>query len=343
MVTLVATAIVIAAMPQPAAAATASLNLVTRRLNVMMTPGERLVLSCVGGAVNLTGTVTRVPCWGVHSILVSGTAAADLIDLSLINRAEFPNLEAGPAVRVNAGAGPDTIVGPRTKSIMRGEDDNDRITGAMAADMIYGGLGDDVLIGGSGPERDVLYGDGGIDTITGDEVAGLADDGNDLLVGGLGRDRLTLSYPDNAEAGRGIDADDVTIVARGNAGVASLVAGSAASVTIESVVAGTWSVRLNSADGVSSQIVTHTLSGGIEHQVSLGTPLRITLRLAAGNDVVTVKPSAVSIVEVIGGAGTDRLTVDVDTPADAVNTGTRVTAPGVKPTIYSAVETVTII
>lgn len=84
-------------------------------------------------------------------------------------------------------------------SIVRGENDSDRINGKNSFDLIDGGDGNDRINGGGG--NDLIYGGKGIDRINGgggsDLLKGEADKdilngqgGNDLIYGGKGKDVL---------------------------------------------------------------------------------------------------------------------------------------------------------
>ena len=69
--------------------------------------------------------------------------------------------------------------------ILHQTDDDDNISATRWDDVIYGNGGNDTLNGGTG--NDVLYGDAGDDTLNGNE-------GNDTLVGGKGDDNLNGGY-----------------------------------------------------------------------------------------------------------------------------------------------------
>lgn len=91
---------------------------------------------------------------------------------------------------LGGGAGDDTILGGAGNDLISGLGGNDNLQGAAGIDVIWGGAGDDKINGGSG--NDVLHGDGGVDMIYGsdgdDEIHG--GDGNDQLQGEGGNDTI---------------------------------------------------------------------------------------------------------------------------------------------------------
>jgi Ca2+-binding RTX toxin-like protein len=116
-------------------------------------------------------------------------------------------------VRVEAGAGDDSVVMSKTEviagfgdtmtliaqplpSTILGGDGNDTLVGSAAADRISGGAGRDSINGDHG--NDTLDGDGNSDTLAGDS-------GMDLLRGGAGDDRFTNDDDDEAIGGAGVD------------------------------------------------------------------------------------------------------------------------------------------
>ena len=116
----------------------------------------------------------------------------------------------GGLIEVEVGRGDDSVsaTGIRYKTLMRGGNGNDQLTGGKNGDKLYGEHGDDSLIGGGGADRlfgqvgndflsgesgkDIIQGGAGDDTIQGDEGADklLGGSGNDTIVGGFGQDKL---------------------------------------------------------------------------------------------------------------------------------------------------------
>ena len=91
---------------------------------------------------------------------------------------------------IDGGSGNNTIAGAAGDDLIVGGAGNDSLTGGEGADTIRAGAGDDYLSGGSG--ADSLRGEAGDDSIfggSGDDFLH-GQDGNDMLVGGSGRDEL---------------------------------------------------------------------------------------------------------------------------------------------------------
>lgn len=102
-------------------------------------------------------------------------------------------------MKVDGGAGADTLTTGSAKDILVGGLGADILNGGGGNDLLRGKSGSDHLIGGRGGDK--LYGDKGADRLSGgggnDTLAGNADDdilsggnGNDMLVGGAGKDSL---------------------------------------------------------------------------------------------------------------------------------------------------------
>ena len=141
----------------------------------------------------------------INQVVVNGNGGNDHIDNN--NRSIVP-------MRIDGGAGNDTIRGGRG---------NDILSGGEGVDVITGRDGDDEINGGAGNDR--LYGYDGDDTINGDAGDDLVygHDGDDEINGGDGDDRLYGQDDDdtiNGEAGNdriyGSNGDDVLKGALGN-------------------------------------------------------------------------------------------------------------------------------
>jgi Ca2+-binding RTX toxin-like protein len=117
----------------------------------------------------------------VERLSVLALAAADRIDLSLLEAADIAAAGLISAITLDGGAGADTIFGSAGRDSIRGGTGND-------ADSLVGGAGNDTLDGGDGD--DILFGGAGNDRLIGGA-------GNDLLFGGAGSDTL--------DGGPGID------------------------------------------------------------------------------------------------------------------------------------------
>jgi Ca2+-binding RTX toxin-like protein len=123
----------------------------------------------------------------VEAWVLTGTEAADTLDASAWT---------GGALRLQGGAGNDTL---------RGGSANDTLLGELGDDLLEGNAGNDVLLGdgdaaGYSTGNDVLRGGAGSDTLYGDDrVTGGA--GHDLLEGGDGNDSLIGSGGDDTLRG----------------------------------------------------------------------------------------------------------------------------------------------
>jgi Ca2+-binding RTX toxin-like protein len=117
-------------------------------------------------------------------------------------------------VLITGDTGNDVITGGEGSDSLYGGDDQDSVEGGSGNDSLSGGLGVDSLQGGGG--RDYLYGDAGNDTVAGggsnDTFYATADpDGNDIYMGGGGRDFITYQY-------RGTAALDISLDGLANDG-----------------------------------------------------------------------------------------------------------------------------
>jgi len=95
-------------------------------------------------------------------------------------------------IRVQAGAGDDSVSTGAGQDHIDGGPGNDRLDGGAGRDDIFGNSGDDILSGNAGD--DVIYGGDG-----GDQVRG--DAGNDYLEGGAGADALSGKLGDDILSG----------------------------------------------------------------------------------------------------------------------------------------------
>lgn len=99
------------------------------------------------------------------------------------------HLHLGPGNDIACGStGPDVIYGDEGNDTLLGGAGNERLVGGSGDDLVMGGLGHDVIEPGSGV--DVVHGGAGDDEVLIHDLCEL--DGNKLLDGGLGYDRLIL-------------------------------------------------------------------------------------------------------------------------------------------------------
>jgi Ca2+-binding RTX toxin-like protein len=187
---------------------------------------------------------------------------------------------------IDGGAGDDTIVGSyglspgKEPDTLHGGEGNDSISlgGGYASGYMYGGAGNDTLSGHGGPE----YGEDGDDLLVGGLGYGHHASGN-ALYGGLGNDTLTGgSYLDGGE---GDDVLDTTIGYNLNGGLGN------------DTITGSGLVNVNE---------TLYVDGGEgDDQVGVGSAGRVSINAGAGNDVVSASGGNSIVMD--GGAGDDQL------------------------------------
>lgn len=178
------------------------------KATVTQLPDGRVSVTADGTTVTLTAEQSR-------RVTIQGGDGADEIQVN-------GNVTAD--IRLEGGAGNDTLRGGDGKETLIGGDGNDVITGGKGNDYISGGDGEDYLEGGEGDDvisggkgRDTMYGLDGADVMLGgadqdymdggkgdDRVSG--DDGNDVLFGGQGNDSIGGGNGDDVIAGgAGVD------------------------------------------------------------------------------------------------------------------------------------------
>ncbi len=141
----------------------------------------------------------------ISAIRINAGAGDDTVTVN------FDIDQAGIPVTILGGAGNDSITGGAEGDYIIAGTGNDTVDGGLGNDTIYGGTGNDLLEGNDG--NDFISGDGGNDTIPG----GL---GNDSLFGGAGKDKLSGGYGNDTL--KGGDGNDVL---RGGDGVNALISG----------------------------------------------------------------------------------------------------------------------
>jgi len=106
------------------------------------------------------------------------------------DRVDGGGLGAELRLRIEPGAGDDTVIGGAGDDLLNGALGIDTVSGGPGRDKISTGPGNDVADGGAGDDRvigadgnDFLTGSVGLDTLEGG-------DGNDTLLGGAGEDSL---------------------------------------------------------------------------------------------------------------------------------------------------------
>lgn len=99
---------------------------------------------------------------------------------------------------IEGTSGKDILTGTSSNDCITGKEDNDILFGRKGDDLLEGGSGSDLLLGGKGndelnggEDNDTLFGGKGNDFLTGGN-------GNDVLVGGNGNDTLFGASFDNS-------------------------------------------------------------------------------------------------------------------------------------------------
>jgi len=130
---------------------------------------DQIIVSVVDVAgtdfVAVNGLATTIAADLVEAIIVRGGDGDDLIDLSLVGQANFPNL-IDDEIAIYGSEGNDAIFGSTLADEIFGGLGDDEINGLTGDDLLLGGAGDDVLNGGVGD--DTLDGGPGADQINGD-------------------------------------------------------------------------------------------------------------------------------------------------------------------------------
>lgn len=198
---------------------------------------------------------------------------------------------------ITGGLGNDTLVGDAGTDRIKGGDGNDQLEGGTGADSINGENGNDTLLGGD--TSDTLTGDGS-DTLNGDA-------GNDSMRGGLGGDLLnggagndTANGGDGDDTANGGDGNDLLL---GDTGLDSI-AGNAGDDTLDG---GRNNDTLDGGDGNDKIRGDHgddSILGGLGDDTVNGGDGNDTINGGDGNDLLGGFDGEDLIS---GGAGNDTL------------------------------------
>ncbi len=260
--------------------------------------GDAIVVAAAAGEVTVNGAGIGVSAADVKELEVSGDQLANLIDLSAVTVADFPNLVE---VEIEAAGGNDTVTG---------SDLDDEINGGSGHDDIDGGVGDDSIIGGAG--SDTLGGSAGNDVISGSSGADSLDggDGDDRIKGQGGSDTLSGSTGDDSISGSaGADTID------GGAGV-DVITGDTGS---GSVMGGDGDDAMNGgvgSDSLEGGANDDVISGGSGSDSLHGDDGDDELLGEGGDDMISGGAGADVMA---GGAGVNLL--DADSSADTATGG----------------------
>ena len=234
-----------------------------------------------GGAGNDTVTVGDLDTVCRASLVVQGDDGNDF--LSALN-AKTGDIR----LRMEGGAGNDTLIGGLGGDTLVGDAGTDRIKGGDGNDQLEGGTGADSINGENG--NDTLLGGDATDTLTGDGSDTLnGDAGNDSLRGGLGGDLLNGGTGD--DIARGGDGDDTANGGDGNdsllgdTGLDSL-SGDAGDDTLDG---GRNNDTLNGGDGNDKLRGDHgddSINGGLGDDTVNGGDGDDTINGGDGNDLL---------------------------------------------------------
>lgn len=263
--------------------------------------------------VTINGTTVTLTEEQTQYLLVQGGSGADTIVVNPVTTVMGPGgtpipFAAPVGVRIDGGAGHDSITGGAGFDHIVGGTGRDYIDGGRGDDYLDGGFGKDTIYGGHGDDR--LYGRTGADYLDGgwgaDLVSGNA--GNDVVAGGDGVDTLY----------GGAD-DDVIIGGRGADTVSDRHAGDIDRVWAEA----SDSVATDKTDGSDVEIFDiYTPTAG---QIDISGDDVFSDRVQADLDTLAAVPSGAAILRSIDtNAGGHRVTVVPSTDGNnrAYSTGT---------------------
>jgi RTX calcium-binding nonapeptide repeat (4 copies) len=309
--------------------------------------GEPIVVSCAGGRVSTGATTTTIPCTSVRALLIIGTSAPDSFDTRAMTRAAFPNIAMPPQagfgtleITMQGKGGNDALRGGPLQEAMEGNDGNDVLKGGGGNDFLRGSAGDDLLKGGGGSDY-VTGGEG--DLLTGDAEPDVDDGSPDFLSGGKGRTVYHLTNSDRYATCMDNVSDVliVTLTRQPLAGQSSVAladdgCGNAEfppSLDLRVNYTGSFSLAV----GTQFESFTETMPGGWRLNWRPGVMGDVKVTLGAGNDTMAVGQTTRHPTTIDGGAGTDRMIVNLAGPT-YTDSGSVVTSPGVQPITYSNIE-----
>lgn len=159
-------------------------------------PGADRVIRCALGDLGVNAEAT-------FTVVVRPTRADNALGYVVYQRAknaliapeesEHTVVLAPPDPRgctIRGTAGPDLFIGTGGRDVICAGDGDDTVRGEGGSDIVYGGRGWDLLVGGEGGDQ--LRGGRGPDTLRARDGVG----GNDVALGGLGRDAISADPGD---------------------------------------------------------------------------------------------------------------------------------------------------
>jgi Ca2+-binding RTX toxin-like protein len=273
--------------------------------------GDTMALTCTAGQVRYLAA-NLLACNATTSIIITGNAGNDDIDLSALQPGDFP---ASIDVYIDPGSGADDVMGSQAADTVVGDfadtiqglGGNDKI---VEGDIVYGGEGDDVL------ERTRSRADGG----PGDDV--IRQPATGPFVGGAGIDTVEVDYSTVNAGEVNFAVDDSLLHLDVPAGPFTV---DIPSIQIErydfklpQIGLNTWnsaafsgSVDINGLGGVDRMIAgpgEDFLNGGADNDEITGGAGFDYIQGGAGDDTIMARDGEVD--RVICGDGTDTVTAD---------------------------------
>jgi Ca2+-binding RTX toxin-like protein len=233
------------------------------------------------------------------------------------------NLAALISIRVDGGAGNDTILGSNGADTLLGGDGNDFIDGQQGNDTAFLGAGDDVFQWDPGDGSDVVEGQAGVDTMlfngsAGNEIFDASANGARLRftrnLGNIVMDTDDLEVVRvNALGGTDtITVNDLsgTDVTRVDVDLAGAIGGSAGDGAADVVIAnGSSAANVIDVVGAGTSVSVLGLPARINVTNSEGANDSLVINALGGDDVITATtlPAGVARLTIDGGAGDDRI------------------------------------
>jgi Ca2+-binding RTX toxin-like protein len=228
------------------------------------------------------------------------------------------------ALKVDGGAGNDTITGGDGNDVLLGGDGNDVITGGRGSDMMIGGAGDDTFVWNPGDGSDVVEGQDGHDTLqfngsNANENMDLSANGSRLrLFRDVGNVTMDVNGVEQVNVAALGGADTLTVNDLSHTAVTDVnldLAGTPGSGVGDGqadtvIVNGTAHADTVQISGSGTSYTVAGLSANVAVQGSEGANDRLVVNGLGGNDSINAAGLPASTVQltVDGGAGNDRIT-----------------------------------
>ncbi len=233
------------------------------------------------------------------------------------------NLAALISIKVDGGAGNDTILGSNGNDQLFGGDGDDFIDGQQGNDVVFLGAGNDTFQWDPGDGSDTIEGQGGQDRMlfngsAGNEIFTVsANGGRTLFTRNLGNIVMDLNDVERIDLNALGGTDTVTIsdlsgtdVTQVNVSLASTISGSAGDGLADTVIAdGTNGRNVIDIVGSGSSVSVTGLAARLNVTSSEGANDSLVINALGGNDTITATNLA---------AGTVKLTIDAGAGNDSI-------------------------